>query len=90
MIAGGAIAGVAVTLQKRHPYDPSRPLIDFDLALMLLPVVLLGVSMGAALPLFPYDAGDTRDAMWGSHPSWVAEDTALRRVWLLECHSVQE
>ncbi len=51
-IAGGGIAGVAVTLHKKHPYDPSRPLIDFDLALMLLPVLLLGVSMGAhCIPL---------------------------------------
>jgi hypothetical protein len=47
VIAGGALAGVGVTLHKKHPYDPSRPLIDFDLALMLLPVILLGVSVGA-------------------------------------------
>lgn len=47
VIGGGALAGVAVTLHKRHPYDPTRPLIDFDLALMLLPVILLGVSVGA-------------------------------------------
>lgn len=47
VIAGGALAGVALTLHKKHPYDPSKPLIDFDLALLLLPVVLLGVSVGA-------------------------------------------
>ena len=49
VIAGGALAGVGVTLHKKHPYDPNKPLIDFDLALMLLPVILLGVSVGALL-----------------------------------------
>ena len=48
VIAGGAIAGVAVTLHKKHPHDPTRPLIDFDIALMLLPFLLLGVSLGCA------------------------------------------
>lgn len=46
VIAGGAVAGVAVTLHKKHPHDPSRPLMDFDIALMLLPFLLLGVSLG--------------------------------------------
>ncbi|CAL8469952.1 g9494 [Coccomyxa elongata] len=54
VIGGGALAGVAVTLHKKHPYDPTKPLIDFDLALMLLPVILLGVSVGVlANQLFP-------------------------------------
>ena len=48
VIAGGAIAGVAVTLHKKHPHDPARPLMDFDIALMLLPFLLLGVSLGCA------------------------------------------
>ena len=48
VIAGGAIAGVAVTLHKKHPHDPARPLMDFDIALMLLPFLLLGVSLGYA------------------------------------------
>ena len=46
VIAGGAVAGVAATLHKKHPHDPSRPLMDFDIALMLLPFQLLGVSIG--------------------------------------------
>ncbi|CAL5218926.1 g672 [Coccomyxa viridis] len=54
VIAGGAIAGVAVTLHKKHPHDPARPLMDFDIALMLLPFLLLGVSFGVlANVLFP-------------------------------------
>ena len=48
VIAGGAVAGVAVTLHKKHPHDPARPLMDFDIALMLLPFLLLGVSFGWA------------------------------------------
>ena len=46
VIAGGAVAGVAVTLRRTHPSDPSKPLMDFDIALMLLPFQLLGVSIG--------------------------------------------
>ena len=46
VIAGGAVAGVAVTLRRTHPSDPSQPLMDFDIALMLLPFQLLGVSIG--------------------------------------------
>lgn len=42
VIAGGAVAGVAVTLHQKHPHDPSKPLMDFDIALMLLPSQLLG------------------------------------------------
>lgn len=58
VIAGGAIAGVAVTLHKRHPHDPNASLIDFDLALMLLPVLLIGVSLGepASPPTLLYTA----------------------------------
>ena len=43
-------AGVAVTLHKKHPHDPARPLMDFDIALMLLPFLLLGVSFGWVMP----------------------------------------
>ena len=46
VIAGGAVAGVAVTLYKKHPHDPSKPLMDFDIALMLLPSQLLGLAIG--------------------------------------------
>ncbi len=46
VITGGAIAGVAVTFTKRHPLDSSLPLIDFQLALVLTPVLLFGTSIG--------------------------------------------
>lgn len=45
-ITGGAMSGVACLLLRRHPLDESKTLIDFDLALMLTPVLLLGVSVG--------------------------------------------
>lgn len=34
-------------LAMRHPWDPGRPLVDLDLALVLTPALLLGVSIGA-------------------------------------------
>lgn len=59
VIAGGAVAGVAVTLHKKHPHDPGRPLMDFDIALMLLPFLLLGVSLGYAY-LFQVSSWDAK------------------------------
>ena len=40
-----------MALLARDPTFCDQPLIDFDLALILLPVVLLGVSVGADLQL---------------------------------------
>ena len=37
---------VAVTFTKCHPLDSSLPLIDFQLALVLTPVLLFGTSIG--------------------------------------------
>lgn len=45
-IAGGSLASILVNLPQRHPWDPTRWLIDFDLALILTPALLLGVSAG--------------------------------------------
>ena len=47
VITGGAIASVAISLASRHPLDPAKPLLDFDMALMLTCPLLLGVSVGA-------------------------------------------
>lgn len=38
-------------LIQTHPNDPSRPLVDFDVALTFIPALLLGVSFGANFPL---------------------------------------
>ena len=55
-IAGGAVSGVACLMTRRHPLHPSKSLIDYDLALMLAPVLLLGVSVGMS-PLLPCRCG---------------------------------
>lgn len=46
-IAGGAIAGVSLSLRRRSPIDPSQPILNLPLALIFTPVLLLGVSIGA-------------------------------------------
>ncbi len=48
---GGGIAGVALSLQRSSPLDASEPILDFPLALMFTPVLLLGVAIGAPAPL---------------------------------------
>lgn len=54
VIAGGAVGSALYALSRRHPLDRSRPLIDFDLCLMLTPLLLLGVSAGE--PVRPHGA----------------------------------
>ncbi len=46
VIAGGALGSTAYALWRRHPLDRKRPLVDFELTLMLTPMLLLGVSTG--------------------------------------------
>lgn len=46
VIAGGAVGSALYALSRHHPLDRSQPLIDFDLCLMLTPLLLLGVSAG--------------------------------------------
>ena len=48
VITGGAVASVLISLASRHPFDPAKPLLDFDMALMLTSPLLLGVSVGAS------------------------------------------
>ncbi|EGD78809.1 hypothetical protein PTSG_01784 [Salpingoeca rosetta] len=53
-IFGLAIAAYSVNLWKRHPHSQQRPLIDYDTALMLEPMTLLGAIVGVLLNvLFP-------------------------------------
>ena len=46
MILGGSLANVGWNIQQVHPHQPEKPLIDFDVALLLQPNMLLGISMG--------------------------------------------
>lgn len=47
VIAAGAVGSVAYAATRGHPRDKHRWLIDYDLALTLTPVLLLGVMGGA-------------------------------------------
>ena len=46
IITGGAVAGSSFALFQTHPTVANRPLIEFDLALLLIPSLLLGTSIG--------------------------------------------
>lgn len=46
MILGGALANVGWNIQQEHPFLSGQPLIDFDVALLLQPNMLLGISIG--------------------------------------------
>jgi uncharacterized membrane protein YfcA len=45
MITGGAISTVYCNLKQKHP-TLDMPVIDYDLALLLQPMLMLGVSIG--------------------------------------------
>ncbi|KAK9846325.1 hypothetical protein WJX81_001511 [Elliptochloris bilobata] len=47
-IAGGALSGSLFSLFRGHP-DDARALLDFRMALVLMPVLLLGTSVGVML-----------------------------------------
>eukprot|EP00971_Amphidinium_carterae_P010330 204106-Amphidinium_carterae.1 len=49
MLAGGASAALFKNLLAAHPADPNKPLIDFDLALLLAPSLMAGASVGSLL-----------------------------------------
>ncbi|DBB02822.1 TPA: hypothetical protein ACH3X1_013651 [Trebouxia sp. C0004] len=49
IITGGAIAGASFALFQTHPQHPDKSLIQFDLALLLIPSLLLGTSIGVIL-----------------------------------------
>jgi len=45
MITGGATATVFYNLRQRHP-TLDLPVIDYDLALLFQPMLMLGISIG--------------------------------------------
>ncbi|KAL4438539.1 hypothetical protein ABPG77_000187 [Micractinium sp. CCAP 211/92] len=49
VIAGGALGAVACVLPERHPLDSRRPLVDYQLALVITPPLLLGCTSGVLL-----------------------------------------
>jgi len=46
MILGGSIANVGWNFRQEHPLHAGHPLVDFDVALLLQPNMLLGISLG--------------------------------------------
>lgn len=47
MVIGGAAATVFYNLRQRHP-TLELPIIDYDLALLFQPMLMLGISLGVA------------------------------------------
>jgi len=47
MITGGAASTVFYNLKQKHP-TLDMPVIDYDLALLFQPVLVLGISIGVA------------------------------------------
>ena len=44
--AGGALAAGALHIFSSHPEDSSRPLLDMNIALLFMPCLLVGVTVG--------------------------------------------
>lgn len=47
-IAGGAVAAGIFAMFNSHPLDSSKPLLNLDIALVVMPCLLFGVSLGKA------------------------------------------
>ena len=48
VVTGGALASFMYSSCKRHPDNHEQSLVDFDLALILTPMLLLGITAGNA------------------------------------------
>ena len=51
VVTGGACAGFLYSSFKSHPEDRQQSLVDFDLALILTPMLLLGITAGMSMTL---------------------------------------
>lgn len=49
VVTGGACASFMYSSCKRHPEDDEQSLVDFDLALILTPMLLLGITAGVLI-----------------------------------------
>ena len=49
VIAAGSLSGVALILHKKSPLNDQEPLIDYNLVLLMLPALLLGVALGNSI-----------------------------------------
>lgn len=48
-VAGGCIGGTLYSFMQRHPHDRTRPVVDYNLALVLMPALVQGISFGVML-----------------------------------------
>lgn len=48
-VAGGCIGGTLYSFMQRHPHDQERPVMDYNLALVLMPALVQGISFGVML-----------------------------------------
>jgi len=78
MILAGAIPATAINLWKCHP-TRDRPLLDFDIALLLVPATLGGTTPGVLLNvLFPEWLGAGQHPAGGAAHVHGAKDAAQR------------
>lgn len=90
MILGGSIANVAWNTQQVHPHLPNKPLIDFDVASLLQPNMLLGISLGVICNvMFPAWLITIEFAVTLSYIAFRSSRNGLRR-WQKETHLVKE
>lgn len=47
MLGGGAAAAFLYNIRHTHPRDPTRPLVDFELACLMAPALMSGAQIGS-------------------------------------------
>ena len=53
-MASASLAGALKSIFDSHPDDPAKPVVDYSLALILSPGMLIGSSIGRHLALSAY------------------------------------
>ena len=79
---GAGLSGVGFLLTQQHPLDPTLQLINFDIALVLAPFLLLGVGLGTSpLVLLPrppsYEAPSVLCQVMVRVPAWHTPSSSL-------------
>ena len=84
VIAAGSLSGVALILHKKSPVNDREPLINYNLVLLMLPALLLGVALGNQCFLSSCTYDEVKlgpDSMCSSKPCMI--DT--RSDWCWAC-----
>lgn len=48
-IFAGAVMNILMIVQKKHPHNPSEPLINYEMTSCMLPLLLCGTMIGVIL-----------------------------------------